>query len=283
MQWDYTTDFIVVGSGAGGMTAAAVAAIEGVDSLVLEKTQYYGGTTALSGGVAWIPNSDSMARAGIPDSEDEAVAYLTQVVGPDVAEDKLRTYARQAPEMVRYMEKYTPLKFYAAKRYADYYPELDGGKPGGRSMEPRRFNRKKLGKEAANQRFPDYLTGLMKFAVTVKESREMMDMSFKGNLYMLRNMLLFYLDIPSRLKKLPDCRYTLGRALVASCRRALLDLKVPLWLNAESKALIVEQGRVIGVRIEKDGKSMNLKANKGVMLAAGGMGNNVEMRQRYGL
>lgn len=282
MQWDYTSDFIVVGSGAGGMTAALAASIEGANSLVIEKTDLFGGTTALSGGVVWIPNNDHMAKAGITDSEEDGLHYLQQVVGPDVPDDKLRAYVQQAPAMVRFMEQHTPVKFMAAERYADYYPEIKGGKSGGRSMEPRPISRRKLGKEADRQRFPSYLTGFMKYAVTVKESREMMDMNLKGNLYMLRNMLRYHLDFRSRLKGLPDNRFTLGRALVANCRKAMMDRDIPLWLNTDAKELIMDGGRVIGIKVEKEGQVMHLKANKGVLFAAGGMGQNIEMRREYG-
>ncbi|KKL23700.1 hypothetical protein LCGC14_2422760 [marine sediment metagenome] len=168
MQWDFTTDFIVIGSGAGGMAAATVASIEGADSLVIEKTAFYGGTTALSGGVVWIPNNDSMAKSGIADCENDGMRYLEQVVGPDVPEAKRRAYVQQAPAMVRFMAQHTDVVFMAADRYADYYPELEGGKSGGRSMEPQPMSRRILGDEAQFQRFPDYLKGFMKLKFLTK-------------------------------------------------------------------------------------------------------------------
>jgi len=168
MQWDFTTDFIVIGSGAGGMAAATVASIEGADSLVIEKTAFYGGTTALSGGVVWIPNNDSMAKSGIADCANDGMRYLEQVVGPDVPEAKRRAYVQQAPAMVRFMAQHTDVVFMAADRYADYYPELEGGKSGGRSMEPQPMSRRILGDEAQFQRFPDYLKGFMKLKFLTK-------------------------------------------------------------------------------------------------------------------
>ncbi len=149
MQWDYSTDFIVVGSGAGGMAASVAASILGGDSLVIEKTAVYGGTTALSGGVIWVPNNTSMAAAGIADCEEDGVRYLQQVIGPDVPVQKIRSYVQQAPVMVRFLEQNTSIVFHAAERYADYYPELEGGKSGGRSMESLPISRKKLGKNGA--------------------------------------------------------------------------------------------------------------------------------------
>ncbi len=283
MHWDHSTDFLVVGSGAGGMTAAVVASIEGASSLVIEKTDKFGGTTALSGGVVWIPDNDSMKRAGISDSEAEALDYLKQVVGPDVPVAKLRAYVRQAPAMVRYLAQHTPINFLAADRYADYYPELSGGKPGGRSMEPLPVSRRSIGDEADHQRLPPWITsGFMRFGITVKESREVMDMTLKGKLYMARNILRYFLDIRARLKDDVDNRMTLGRGLVVACRKAMLDRDIPLWYRTEAKELVIENGRVTGLKVIRDGKPLTIKANKGVLFAAGGMGHNTAMRQRHG-
>lgn len=281
--WDTETDFIVVGSGAGGMTGAVAAAASGLDVLLLEKTDQFGGTTALSGGVIWIPNNPSMKRGGISDSEAEALHYLKAVVGDDVPETKLRSYIRRGPEMLAFMEHKADLPFDAALQYSDYYPDAPGAKPGGRSMEPTPISRRSIGRHATEQRFPDFLkSGFMRFAITVKESREVMDMTLKGKFYMIRNMLGFYLDIPSRLKGLPDNRQTLGRALVVRLRRALLKYNIPLWLSAQAETLIVEDGRVIGLSVLHEGQQKRIKARRGILLAAGGMGQNVELRQQYG-
>lgn len=282
MAGDVTTDFLVVGSGAGGMTAAIVAAELGASSLVIEKTDRYGGTTALSGGGIWIPNNDSMRSVGLADSEEDAVTYLKQVVGPAVSESKLRAYVRAAPAMVRFMDERTPVRFHCAERYADYYPELAGGKKGGRTMDPLPFMLNRLGNEFHAMRWPDYLTGFMRYAVTMRESREMMDLSLKGSWYMARNIARYYLDLPARLHGLPDRRLTLGRALVATCRKAMLDRDIPLWLNTSAERLLVEDGRVVGISAQRNGETIAIRARRGVLLAAGGMGQNVAMRQQYG-
>lgn len=282
MSWDLSTDFLVVGSGAGGMTAAVVAAELGADSLVIEKTERYGGTTALSGGGIWIPNSDSMARAGIADSPEDAITYLSRVIGAAGDDAKIRAYVREAPAMVRFMGERTPVHFHAAERYADYYPELPGGKNGGRTMDPEPISLSVLGDEFHNMRWPDYLSGVMRFGITMRESRELMDFSLKGYFYMARNVARYFLDIPARLRGLPDRRLTLGRALVAACRKAMLDRNIPLLLNTSAEQLLVENGRVIGVCAQQDTRMLRIRARRGVLLAAGGMGQNVAMRQQYG-
>ena len=281
--WDVETDFLVAGSGAGGMTGAVVAAASGLEVLLLEKTDQFGGTTALSGGVAWIPNNPSMKRGGIDDSEADALAYLKHVVGPDVPEPKLISYIRRGPEMLAFLEQHGDLPFEAALQYSDYYPDAPGAKPGGRSMEPKPISRRLIGQHASEQRFPDFLkSGFMRFAITVKESREVMDMTLKGKFYMVRNMLGFYLDIPSRLKGLPDNRQTLGRALVVRLRRAMMNHNIPLWLNAQAQTLVTENGRVVGLEVKHNGQLKRIRARRGVLFAAGGMGQNVDLRQQYG-
>ncbi len=282
MASEFATDFLVVGSGAGGMTAAIVAAQLGASSLVLEKTDRYGGTTALSGGGIWIPNNDSMTRAGLNDSEADALTYLKQVIGPAVSEAKIRAYIHEAAAMVRFMGAHTPVRFASAEHYADYYPDLNGGKHGGRTMDPEPIALSELGDEFERMRWPDYLGGFLRYSVTMRESRSMMDMTLKGYALILRNMLRYHLDIPARLRGWPDRRLTLGRALVASCRKAMLQRNIPLWLNSDVQQLLVEDGRVVGARVLKDGESILVRARKGVLLAAGGMGQNVAMRQQYG-
>ena len=264
------------------MTASVVSKELGDDCLLIEKTDQFGGTTALSGGVVWVPNNDGMAKAGLHDSEEDGFAYMQAVVGPDVPVEKLKAYIKQAPAMLRFMEQHTHLTYFAADRYADYYPELPGGKTGGRSMDPKPISRRKLGKEAAKQRYPSYLTGFLRFGITVIESREVMDMTLKGKYYMARNILRYYLDIPSRLKGLPDNRYTLGRALVACCRLAMMDRDIPLWYNTEATNFIVRNGRVVGLEVKREGKTLKLQARKGVLMAAGGMGQNIALRQEFG-
>ena len=75
-HWDTSVDFVVVGSGAGGMTAALTAHSQGASAVVLEKTERFGGTTGLSGGVIWVPNNASMQHRGLADSAEDGLAYL---------------------------------------------------------------------------------------------------------------------------------------------------------------------------------------------------------------
>src|SRR4030043_2074891 len=144
--WDHSTDVLVVGSGGGGMTAALVAGDHGADVLVIEKGSVYGGSTAMSGGAIWVPDNHLMKEAGLQDSPDEALAYLQAITEGRVSDDRLRAYVSAAPEMVRYLQKNSHVRFQIVRGYSDYYPDLPGAKPpGGRTIEPGPFNARKLG------------------------------------------------------------------------------------------------------------------------------------------
>ena len=105
LSWDRSVDFLVVGSGAAGMTAALRAHDLGGDTLVVEKSPRFGGSTALSGGVVWVPNNPLMARAGISDSAEEALRYLESVTAGSSTTDKLRAYVETAPRMMPTLRK----------------------------------------------------------------------------------------------------------------------------------------------------------------------------------
>ncbi|WP_173204789.1 FAD-dependent oxidoreductase [Sphingopyxis sp. BSNA05] len=144
LTWDHEVDLLVVGTGAAGLTTAVVGAVEGLKVLVIEKTEFYGGTTALSGGVAWIPNNPLMKAAGIPDTPDDALTYLKHNVGNRVAPAKLEALVEHAPQMAEYMQANSAVQFQMMEDFPDYRPETPGGSNGGRSIDPKVFSGRKL-------------------------------------------------------------------------------------------------------------------------------------------
>jgi 3-oxosteroid 1-dehydrogenase len=279
-NWDHETDFLVIGSGGGGMTGAVVAHDCGAKTLVIEKSAVYGGTTALSGGVIWVPNNHHMPDVNIPDSSEEAYTYLKEVTGGEVDETRLKAYIERAPEMLQYMEDHGSTVFEAAPEYMDYYPELEGGKPGSRSIDPQPFSRRKLGDEGGTQRQPKQ-GGVFNISITAKEAHYLLDFTWKTYLWLAKRIFLYWIDIRTRLKTKQDNRMTLGRGLVGMLRYAMKRRNIDLWLNTPFRHYVVEEGRVVGVLAEKDGREIRIKANKGVLLAAGGFAGNTEMRQEH--
>ena len=147
-------DVVVIGAGAGGMTAAAVAAAEGLRVLLIEKTEFIGGTTAWSGGMVWIPVNTRMKHAGIDDSLSNAADYLASTVPETENADLRAAFLARGPEAVEYLEANTEVRLQPVKTYPDYYPEKPGATAGGRVLEPVTFDGASLGANFGRLRPP---------------------------------------------------------------------------------------------------------------------------------
>lgn len=100
-------DLLVIGAGAAGMTAALVGAIEGLRTVLCEKTGMVGGTTSTSAGTVWIPGSHQSEQAGIPDSIEDAKTYLNAVIGPSGGNAGRAAFLNTGPTMLDYLEAHT--------------------------------------------------------------------------------------------------------------------------------------------------------------------------------
>lgn len=280
-MYDHQVDWLVAGAGAAGMTAAVVAHQLGGSVLVVEKTPLYGGTTAKSGGVAWIPANHRQAEVQIQDSAEEGYNYLKGLIGDSVSDARVRAYAERAGEMLLFMEKHSHIDYRALPEYMDYYEHISGYKTGGRSMDQRPFSLRKLGAEARHIRLGHYDGLLLPFNVTVEEGKRLQAMDAGAYLLGIRLMLRYLLDLPARLKRQRDTRVTLGPALVARLRRSLMDRAIPLWLDAPVRELLMDKQRVCGAVIEHKGKTLRIGARRGVLLATGGFSQNPDLRRQY--
>jgi len=277
---DAEVDWLVAGAGAAGMTGAVVAHQLGGSVLVVEKEPVYGGTTAKSGGVAWIPSNHRQAEVNIQDSVDESYSYLKALIGSSVNDARIRAYALRASEMLSFMMRHSHVDYSALPHYMDYYEHLPGYKSGGRSMDNAPFNLRKLGADAQTIRLGHY-DGLMPFNVTVEEGQRLQKMDAGAYLLAVRLMLRYLLDLPGRLRRQRDNRLTLGPALVARLRLSLQERNIPLWLDAPMEELLQDNGRVCGAVVRRQGKLQRIHASRGVLLATGGFSHNAEMRRQY--
>ncbi len=282
LQWDERCDVLVVGSGAGAMTAALRARDLGSTVLVVEKSDRYGGTSAVSGGGIWIPCNHRIAALGGEDSAEEAIAYIRAVTHGEIDDGRIEQYVEQGHQVVRYLEANSRVRFEAQPRYADYYPEVPGGKPGYRSMDPLPFDARLLGEEFARMREPSPGTLMMgRMAMTMKEAQVLLCRGPGWFGLTLKILWRYWRDLPGRMRSKRDRFLTLGNALVAALRRSLLDREVPLWLNCRLERLIEEDGRVLGAEVIRDGRRLLIRAHRGVVLGAGGFERNQEMRGQY--
>jgi len=280
-NWDVATDVLVVGSGAGGQVAAIAAAEQGAQVVVIEKSNLYGGTSAMSGGAIWIPVSSLARDAGAQDSPDEAFQYIRALAAPNVPDSLIRAYVHQAPAMLDWVQSHTEARFMSVP-YTDYHAELPGGKPGWRTHMPVEIDGRVLGEDVQILRPSSKAANLFgRINWTLMEAHILLNRPAGWIKVFLKIMWRYYSDVAQRLRSPRDRFLTLGNALVGCLRLTLNKRGVPIWLNTRLVSLVTEQGRVLGAVVERDGKTQRIQARRGVVLAAGGYERNAQMRQQH--
>lgn len=274
-----TVDVVVVGAGGAGMTAALAAARRGLDTLVVEKSEWFGGSTARSGGGVWIPGNYALREAGEvdPDDADQARRYLDAIVGDVVPKARRDTYLARGPEVMDFLREQTPVRFAWVPEYADYHPEAPGGRARGRSVEPVPLDGRLLGAEL-DRLHPPYTKAPANLIVTQADFRKLsLGMrTWRGPVTMLKVALRRMLAM-----LLGRRMYAMGNALAIGLRKGLVDAGVPVEHGTELTDLLVEGGRVVGVRVSRDGVPAEIRARRGVVLASGGFEKNLELREKH--
>ncbi|HEY9035695.1 MAG TPA: FAD-binding protein [Pseudomonadales bacterium] len=284
MTFDHETGVLVVGSGNGALTAALSCYEYGEqDVLVIEKTAQYGGTSSLSGGGIWIPNNRYAKEAGADDSPADARAYLEATQPPVVPRPMLDTYIEEGPKMLDFLHQRTRVRYESLAHYPDYYSDQPGARNGHRSLEPEPLMISELGEEWPQLLQTHHMMYLFdRIAIQQKEAGILVSRSPGWIGITVRLMLQYLLDIPWRLKTKRSRRITNGCAGIARLRLSMIDRGMPLWLNTAMTQLIRdESGRVIGAEVVREGKTLRIRARKGVVLAAGGFEHNQAMREQY--
>ena len=270
-------DVLVVGAGGAGMTAALAARTRGLDTLLVEKSDWFGGNTARSGGGVWVPGNYALEAAGVDDTPEQAKLYLESIVGDEVPRVRRDTFIDRGPEMMEFVRDHTPVRFAWVPQYADYHPEQPGGRVGGRSVEPVPLDGRIIGDELGRLH-PPYSKAPANMVVTQANFR-WLSLGFRtlrGPLTMLQVFLrrLFAVVLGRRM-------HGMGNALMIGLRKSLMDAGVPLWYATELTDLVLEDGRVVGAHLLRDGRPLTVHARRGVILCSGGFEFNLEMRQKH--
>ncbi|MFI8964637.1 FAD-dependent oxidoreductase [Streptomyces sp. NPDC053493] len=267
-------DVVVVGSGAAGFAAALTARLRGLSVLVVEKTDRYGGSTALSGGAIWVPGNLHLDAAGLADTTEKARAYLDATVGDRVPAARKEAYLRHGPRMVREFHARTRVRFRYTPGYSDYFPEALGGMAHGRSVEPEIFDLKRLGPLAAGLR----RAGLPTYGLTMT-SYDFRFLNMAGRTWAGRRTAVRVGLRAAGARLRGRALVSLGEALIARMRLSLHELGGDLWLSAPLAGLLTEDdGRVAGVRLA-DGRTV--RARRGVVLASGGFSHDQALREKH--
>lgn len=259
-------DVLVLGTGAAGLTAAVTAAKNGASVAVFEKGDKVGGTSAWSGGQVWIPNNPHMAEHGIEDSRDKALTYIMSL-SHDMIEPRLaEAYVDAGPEMVRDLERDTPVQFYAVPEFPDYHAEFPGGSMrGGRTLECPIYPFRELGE------WEDRVTPSPYYPIP--------------NITMSETPLGKPVPQPPSAEELARRQQSnergCGQALIGRLLRACLDRGITPRTEWRAAALEVERGSVVGVTFDTPEGRRTVRAKSGVVLATGGFEWNEELRRAF--
>ncbi len=270
-------DVVVAGSGAAGMTAALTAADRGLSVIVIEKTGYFGGSTARSGGGVWVPGNEVLRHAGVRDTPEQARVYLAHVAGECVPAGRQQALLEHGPAMLQLVRTHTPVDFAWVRGYADYYPEAPGGLACGRTIEPVPFDGRVLGNDLARLN-PPYVPAPDGVTITAADYRWLsLGTRHPRAIWTTAKVA----GRMARTKLLRQRTLSLGQALAAGLRAGLAQAGVPVWLNTTMTGLVLSDGRVTGLQVVRDGEPLELRARRGVLLATGGFERNAQMREKY--
>jgi 3-oxosteroid 1-dehydrogenase len=248
-SWDLEVDLVSVGSSSGGLVAAMLGHDLGMSTVVLEKADSLGGGTALSGGAIWMPFNKHMHRLGIRDSREETLGYVRRVSMGHHDETILATYLDNCNPMLEWVEQNTPLKMSCENDASrtEYCADVPGGKPMGRKLWPN----------------PEVMPQILAEAEKTQP------------------MLAKVRKDPVKYLLGPRPPWVQGRALIGPLVLACVSRGINLLTNTRGLELLVRNGRVIGVRAQRDGRDFFVRASKGVLLATGGFEWNPEMNKRF--
>lgn len=262
----FETDVAVIGSGAAGLAAAISAHEAGARVVLVERAGVIGGTTAVSGGVAWIPMNAHMAGAGVGDSRDEAMAYCTRLALGKAPREMIETFVDTGAEALAFLEARSPLRM-VSLMMPDYHASLPGGKPAARSIEPALFNTHELGTWRERLRKPSLFVVpltldelIFEYRVQIKPSALPVDL------------------VSARMR---EGIVAGGAAMAGQLLKGVLDREIPVLLGARATRLAMRDGAVTGVDARRGGETVNIEARGGVVLASGGFEWSDDYQQRY--
>jgi glycine/D-amino acid oxidase-like deaminating enzyme len=278
-RWNSETDLLVIGAGAGGMTAALVGALEGLQVILCEKSDMVGGTTATSAGSVWIPGSSQSEQTGVPDSIGAAKTYLIGLLGNGASDERLSAFLSSGPLMLDYLERRTSIVFSPPPVHPDYR-DLPGAALGGRALGAIPFDGQLLGADFERVRPPRREFMVLGGMMVGKNDIAPLLAPFRTWANFRHIAGLLARQALDRLKFKRGTRLIMGNALVARLLYDLRKLAVDIRYRASLKELVQADNQIVGAIVSTPAGDIAIRARKGVVLATGGIGWSRELRER---
>lgn len=277
-RWDSETDLLVIGAGAGGMTAALVGALEGLQVVLCEKSDVVGGTTATLAGSVWIPGSTQSANAGVPDSIAAAKRYLAGLLGNGASDERMSAYLASGPAMLDYLERRTSVVFAPPPVHPDYR-DLPDAAVGGRALGAVPFDGRLLGADFEHVRPPRREFMVLGGMMVGKNDIPPLLAPFRNWSNLRHAVRLITRQLFDRLRFKRGTRLIMGNALVARLLFDLRRMSVDVRYRTSLKELI-KSDEIVGAVLATPAGEFAIRARKGVVLATGGIGWSEELRAR---
>jgi succinate dehydrogenase/fumarate reductase flavoprotein subunit len=276
MSIQNTCDLLVIGSGAAGLATAITAKKRGLDVVVIEKEPVFGGTTALSGGVLWIPMNPHGRKQNPADTREAVRRYMQQQAGAHYDAEAVESFLDNGPRMVEFFERETAVKF-VPTLYPDYHPDAPGGVDLGRSILAAPYDIRGLGKDMARLKPP--LRTITFIGMMFNSSNADLKHFFRAT-RSLGSFLYVAKRLATHLKELAlygrGIQVTSGNALAARLAKSALDLGIPILTGSPARELLIEDGQVIGALVQAEGGARRMRVRHGVVLACGGFPHDVQ-------
>jgi succinate dehydrogenase/fumarate reductase flavoprotein subunit len=273
-------DVLVVGTGASGMSSAVTASHQGLKVLVVEKAPVFGGTTARSGGWLWVPGTRLATSQGLHEPAGAARAYLQHEADSHFDAERVDAFIANGPKAIDFFTSQTCVQFDMPPVFPDYHAEAPGGLPGGRSMVTLPFDGRELGDRIRHLAPP--VPELTVFGMMLGSGKELWHFlrafkSFESFFYVAKRFGLHLMDV---LRHGRGMTLTNGNALAGRLAKAAMDRNIPVWLSSPVQRLLFEDEAVVGAVVHHEGRDVEVRVNRGVVLACGGFPHDIERRRQ---
>jgi len=263
-----TFDVVVVGTGAGGLTAALAAHEAGARTAIVEASSFVGGTHAYATGLVWVPANDHALAAGIADSPEEAIAHVRELSGDRHDEEVLGAFAHRSAEAIRWLEQQAEVPFELVPRYPDYYAERIGGKAEGRYLASPLFRCPEL----LPAEWQPRLVRSPYYSELAVSWREIQAWGGFGSIATWDKELL--------AQRAQEGYVGFGMATAGYLLAAVLKRQIPILIETKAIELVQSKGRITGLRVRNSDGARVVAARLGVVLATGGYDRSAKLQKR---